>query len=65
VTERADLVVVGAGTVGGWAAYFAKTNGTGRVVVLEQGLVGQGASSRAAEHMRRAREVRIQRISNG
>jgi glycine/D-amino acid oxidase-like deaminating enzyme len=48
VTERADLVVVGAGTIGGWAAWFAKTDGADRVVVLEQGLVGQGASSRAA-----------------
>jgi glycine/D-amino acid oxidase-like deaminating enzyme len=46
--ERADLVVVGAGTVGGWASWFAKTSGLGRVVVLERGLAGQGASSRAA-----------------
>ena len=46
--EHADLVVVGAGTVGGWASWFAKTAGAGRVVVLERGLVGQGASSRAA-----------------
>ena len=46
--DSADLVVVGAGTVGGWASYFAKLDGTDRVVVLEQGLVGQGASSRAA-----------------
>jgi sarcosine oxidase, subunit beta len=46
--ERADLVVVGAGTIGGWASYFAKTDGAGRVVVLERGLVGMGASSRAA-----------------
>jgi sarcosine oxidase, subunit beta len=46
--DRADLVVVGAGTVGGWASYFAKRAGAGRVIVLEQGLVGQGASSRAA-----------------
>ena len=46
--DRADLVVVGAGTVGGWASYFAKRDGVGRVVVLEQGLAGQGASSRAA-----------------
>ena len=46
--ERADLVVVGAGTVGGWASYFAKADGIGRVVVLERGLAGQGASSRAA-----------------
>ena len=46
--ERADLVVVGAGTIGGWASWFAKTEGLGRVVVLDRGLVGQGASSRAA-----------------
>ncbi len=46
--ESADLVVVGAGTVGGWASWFAATDGAGRVVVLEQGLAGQGASSRAA-----------------
>lgn len=47
-TDRADLVVVGAGTVGGWAAYFAAISGLGRVVVLEKGLAGDGASSRAA-----------------
>ena len=46
--DRADLVVVGAGTVGGWASWFARTDGVGRVVVLERGLVGMGASSRAA-----------------
>jgi sarcosine oxidase subunit beta len=46
--ERADLVVVGAGTIGGWASWFAKTAGLGRVVVLDRGLAGQGASSRAA-----------------
>ena len=46
--DRADLVVVGAGTVGGWASFFAKTDGAGRVVVLERGLAGMGASSRAA-----------------
>ncbi len=46
--ERADLVVVGGGTIGGWASCFAKADGAGRVVVLEGGRVGQGASSRAA-----------------
>jgi sarcosine oxidase subunit beta len=46
--ERADLVVVGAGTIGGWAATFAAEAGVGRVVVVERGLVGAGASSRAA-----------------
>lgn len=48
MTERADLVVVGAGTVGGWASVLAGEAGVGRVVVLEQGLAGLGASSRAA-----------------
>lgn len=47
-TERADLVVVGAGTIGGWAATFAAEDGAGRVIVLERGLAGSGASSRAA-----------------
>jgi sarcosine oxidase subunit beta len=46
--ERADLVVVGAGTVGGWASYFAASTGADRVVVLERDLAGSGASSRAA-----------------
>ncbi len=46
--ETADLVVVGAGTVGGWASWFAATDGAGRVIVLERDLAGQGASSRAA-----------------
>jgi glycine/D-amino acid oxidase-like deaminating enzyme len=46
--ETADIVVVGAGTVGGWASWFAATGGAERVVVLEKGLAGQGASSRAA-----------------
>ena len=48
MTERADLVVVGAGTIGGWASVFAKAEGLGRVVVVERGLAGMGASSRAA-----------------
>jgi glycine/D-amino acid oxidase-like deaminating enzyme len=48
MTDRADLVVVGAGTIGGWASVFAADDGAGRVVVLERGLAGMGASSRAA-----------------
>ncbi len=48
MAERADLVVVGAGTIGGWASVFAKAEGLGRVVVVERGLAGMGASSRAA-----------------
>jgi sarcosine oxidase, subunit beta len=46
--DRADLVVVGAGTVGGWASYFARSQGAERVVVIERSRAGQGASSRAA-----------------
>ena len=46
--DRADLVVVGAGTIGGWASYFARSKGAGRVVVIERGRAGEGASSRAA-----------------
>jgi sarcosine oxidase subunit beta len=44
----ADAVVVGGGTVGAWCAYFLRRAGLDRVVVLERGLLGQGASSRAA-----------------
>ena len=46
--DVADVVVVGAGTIGGWASWFAATSGAERVVVLERDLAGQGASSRAA-----------------
>ena len=44
----ADAVVVGGGTIGGWCAYYLRRAGLDRVVLLEKGLLGQGASSRAA-----------------
>jgi sarcosine oxidase, subunit beta len=44
----ADVVVVGAGTIGGWASVFAAMDGAAKVVVVERDLAGQGASSRAA-----------------
>ncbi|MGH2525421.1 MAG: FAD-dependent oxidoreductase, partial [Actinomycetota bacterium] len=46
--DVADVVVVGAGTIGGWASWFARRNGAKRVVVIERDLAGKGASSRAA-----------------
>jgi sarcosine oxidase, subunit beta len=46
--DTADVVVIGGGTVGGWASWFARQNGAERVIVLERDFVGQGASSRAA-----------------
>lgn len=46
--DRSDLVVVGAGTLGGWASVFATELGAERVIVLERDVAGQGASSRAA-----------------
>ncbi|HEY1331801.1 MAG TPA: FAD-binding oxidoreductase [Actinomycetota bacterium] len=46
--DQADLVVVGAGTVGGWASVFATETGAKRVIVVERDVAGQGASSRAA-----------------
>lgn len=48
VPRSADLVVVGAGTLGGWASVFASVAGTDDVVLLERDLAGQGASSRSA-----------------
>src|SRR5579864_5657174 len=44
----ADAIVIGGGTLGAWCAYFLRRAGLDRVVVLERGLLGQGASSRAA-----------------
>ena len=46
--QTADAVVVGGGTVGAWCAYFLRQAGLARVVLIEKGLLGQGASSRAA-----------------
>ena len=48
VSDTADAVVVGGGTVGAWCAYFLCRSGVGRVVLLEKRTLGQGASSRAA-----------------
>ena len=50
--ETADLVVVGAGAIGGWASVFAKEAGAGRVLVLDRDVAGKGASSRAAGMVR-------------
>jgi len=46
--DTADAVVVGGGTIGAWCAYFLRKAGLERVVLVEKGLLGQGASSRAA-----------------
>ena len=48
VSDTADAVVVGGGTVGAWCAYFLRRGGLSRVIVLEKRTLGQGASSRAA-----------------
>jgi len=48
VEGSADAVVVGGGTVGAWCAYFLRRAGLARVVLVEKGFLGQGASSRAA-----------------
>ena len=50
--DAADLVIVGAGTVGGWASVFAREDGAGRVVVVDAATAGHGASSRAAGMVR-------------
>jgi sarcosine oxidase, subunit beta len=50
--DSADVVVVGGGTVGGWCAAFLALAGAGRVVLVEQSLLGRGASSRAAGMVR-------------
>ncbi len=50
--ERADLVIVGAGTIGGWASVFAREAGVRDVVVVECEQAGAGASGRAAGMVR-------------
>src|SRR5258708_29389167 len=46
--KPADAVVVGGGTVGAWCAWFLRRAGLDNVIVIEKGVLGQGASSRAA-----------------
>jgi sarcosine oxidase, subunit beta len=46
--DTADAVVVGGGTIGAWCAYFLRKAGLDQVVLVEKGVLGQGASSRAA-----------------
>jgi sarcosine oxidase subunit beta len=50
--RTADAVVVGGGTLGAWCAWFLKRQGLGRVVLVESGTLGKGASSRAAGMVR-------------
>jgi sarcosine oxidase subunit beta len=50
--STADAVVVGGGTIGAWCAWFLKRSGLDRVVLLESGTLGKGASSRAAGMVR-------------
>jgi len=52
VPRTADVVVVGGGTIGAWAAWFLRRSGLGGVVLLERDTLGQGASSRAAGMVR-------------
>jgi len=49
---KADVVVVGGGTVGGWSAVMAADSGARSVTLLEQDVVGAGASSRASGMVR-------------
>ena len=52
VPRTADVVVVGGGTIGAWAAWFLKESGAGEVVLVERETLGQGASARAAGMVR-------------
>ena len=46
--KTVDAVVVGGGTVGAWCAWFLRLAGLDNVILIEKGVLGQGASSRAA-----------------
>ncbi len=50
--RTADAVVVGGGTVGAWCAWFLSLRGLERVVLVESGTLGKGASARAAGMVR-------------
>lgn len=50
--DVAQAVVVGGGAVGGWCAVFLKRAGLKRVVLVEQGRLGCGASSKASGMVR-------------
>ena len=52
VTSLADAVVVGGGTLGAWCSWFLRRAGLDRVVLVEAGTLGSGASSRAAGMVR-------------
>ena len=45
-------MVVGGGTIGAWCAWFLRRAGLERVVLVEAGTLGKGASSRAAGMVR-------------
>jgi sarcosine oxidase subunit beta len=51
-STRADVVVVGGGTVGAWTAVLLAESGVRNVVLLEAATLGDGASSRAAGMVR-------------
>src|SRR5258706_15196411 len=44
--STADAVVVGGGTIGAWCAYFLRTSGVGRGILLGKDRLGQGGSSK-------------------
>jgi sarcosine oxidase subunit beta len=48
----ADAVVAGGGTIGAWTAWFLRRAGLERVVLVEAGRLGHGASIRAAGMVR-------------
>lgn len=50
--RSADVVVVGAGTLGGWSSVFAAESAAERVIVVERTTAGDGASGRAAGMVR-------------
>jgi sarcosine oxidase subunit beta len=50
--SAADAVVVGGGTIGAWTAWFLRRAGLERVVLVEAGRLGHGASIRAAGMVR-------------
>ena len=53
--EKADIVVIGGGVLGGAVAFYLAKQAAGRVVLLERDSIGQGNSSLAAGLLTRGR----------
>lgn len=67
MARKADIVIVGGGVQGASLAYYLLREGAGRVVVVEKGDVGAGASGRSASFIRHhySNEICVRLVQEG